>query len=81
MSNVKYILAYLNQYSTGVSMGKQYLHSTIGKKNIVLILYIYGARAIFLLLYDHQDTASRLQEMEIDGSGPRYNHGNIIGYM
>ena len=31
------------------SMGQQYLYSTKWEKNIVPIIYIYGARAIFLL--------------------------------
>ena len=39
-------------------MGQQYPYSTRWKKNIVAILHIYGARAIFLVFFDHQETES-----------------------
>ena len=38
--------------------------------NIVVILHINGARAIFLLFFDHQDTESESREMEICVAGP-----------
>ena len=40
------------------STGQRYIYSTRWVKNIVAILHIYGARAIFLLLCNHQDNAS-----------------------
>ena len=39
-------------------MGQWYTYSTKWEKYIVEILHIYGARAIFLLFYDDQDTES-----------------------
>ena len=33
-----------------------YFHSTKWEKYIVVILHIYGDRAIFLIFYDDQDT-------------------------
>ena len=40
------------------SMGQQCTHFTRWEKNIVEILHIYGAIAIFLLFCIHQDTES-----------------------
>ena len=37
-------------------MSQLYKYSTRWEKNIVAVIYIYGARAIFLLFYDKQDT-------------------------
>ena len=34
------------------------------------VIHIYGARAMFLLFCDHQDTESKSQEMEIGASQP-----------
>ena len=34
-------------------------------KNTVVIIHIYGARAIYLLLYDHHENESDLSETEI----------------
>ena len=39
-------------------------------ENIVAIIHIYGARAIFLLFCDHEDTESEPSEMAIDVAGP-----------
>ena len=39
-------------------MGQRYSYSTEWEKNTVAIIHIYGARSIFLLFYDDQDTAS-----------------------
>ena len=36
--------------------GQQYPHSKKLEKDTVAILHIYGARSIFLLFYDDQDT-------------------------
>ena len=44
-------------------MEQKDLHSTIGDKNIVVTLNVYGARAIFLLFCDHQDTEYELCEI------------------
>ena len=40
------------------SMGKHYPYYKGWEKNIVEIIHIYGAKSIFLLFYDHQDTES-----------------------
>ena len=40
------------------SMGQWYSYSTKQEKNIVAILHTYGARSIFTLFYDDQDTES-----------------------
>ena len=39
-------------------MGQWYPYSTKWEKSVVTIIHIYGAIAIFLLLYDDQDTVS-----------------------
>ena len=41
-----------------VSMGQMYPYSTRQREIFVLILHIYGARDIFLLFCDYQDTES-----------------------
>ena len=51
-------------------MWQLYPYSTISVDNIVVILHINGARAIFLLFFDHQDTESESREMEICVAGP-----------
>ena len=43
-------------------MGQLYPHPTKWEEHILAILHIYGARAIFLLLYENQDTESESQE-------------------
>ena len=58
-------------------MGQRYPYSTIREQNIVAILRIYGARSIILLFWDHQDTESELQEIEIGVTGPIFIHKNI----
>ena len=45
-------------------MGLLYQYSTILLGNIVVDIHIYGALAIILLFYDHQDTESESYEME-----------------
>ena len=53
MSNVIYILAYVNQYSPRKimkgSMGQQYPYSTSWGGNIVVIPHIFGAKVVLLL--------------------------------
>ena len=44
------------QKNVKVPIGKRYPYSTSGEKNIVVVLHIYGARSIFLLFFDHQET-------------------------
>ena len=39
-----------------VSMGQRYTYPTRWEKNVVTILHIYGARAVFLLFCYPQDT-------------------------
>ena len=58
-------------------MGQQYPYSTIWEKNIVGIVRIYGARAIFLLFCDSQDTESESRNIEIGVSGPILAQKNI----
>ena len=45
-------------------MGQKYIFSSRWEKNIVAILHFYGDRAIFLLLWDNQDTEPDLYEIE-----------------
>ena len=40
------------------SMGQRYQFSTRWEQNIVATIHIYRAKAIFLLIYDNQDTES-----------------------
>ena len=46
------------------------------RKKIVAIIHIYGARFIFLLFCDHQDTESDYWEMEISVYGKIFTHKN-----
>ena len=41
------------------------------------ILHIHGARAIFLLFCDHQDTESESCEIDMSISQPIFTHKNI----
>ena len=50
-------------------MAYQYTYYTRWEKNVVVILRIYGARAISLLFCNHQDTEPESQEMEIGAAG------------
>ena len=45
-------------------MGQKYIFSSRWEKNIVAILHFYGDRAIFLLLWDNQDTEPDLYEIK-----------------
>ena len=49
-------LTIFNQKYIKGSIGKRYPNPGKAEENIVVILHIYGARAIFLLYYYHQDT-------------------------
>ena len=55
MSTFQLIFTHKN---TKGSMGQLYTYSTIWEKNVVLILHIHGARDVFLLFCDSQDTKS-----------------------
>ena len=44
-------------------MGQQYQYQTLREKNIVTIIYIYGARAIFVLFNDNQDIKYESQDI------------------
>ena len=46
-------------------MRQRYPYYTIWEKNIVSIIHYYGARAIFLLLNDNQDTESQSQDIKL----------------
>ena len=50
-------------------------------KTFVVKLHIYGAIAIFLLVFNHQDTESESWEMGIGVSGSIFTHKNIKGFM
>ena len=67
LPSVKYEWALLNYYShikyTIESMGQWYPYSKKLEENIVIILHIYGAIAIFLLFYDDKDTLSTEYEI------------------
>ena len=58
-------------------MRQQSQYSTGLEQHIVVIFHISGARAIFLLFCDHQDTESESCEMEISISEPIFTHKNI----
>ena len=49
-------------------MGHQYPYSTRWVKIIVIDTHTYGARSIFLLFCDNQDTESESQGIEIGAS-------------
>ena len=49
---------------------QQYPYSTRWENFFVVILHIYGDRAIFLIFCDHQDTESGLCEMDMGVAGP-----------
>ena len=57
-------------------MGQQYTYSTRWKQNIVVVIHIYGVRAIFLLYYNHQDTESESQGIKISIAGPIFTQKN-----
>ena len=61
------------------SMGQRYPYSTRWEQNMVASNHIYGARAIFLLFCDNQDTEYEPQEIEIGVTGPISTHKNIKG--
>ena len=46
-------------------MGQQYPYPTRWVKNVLVVIHIYGARAILLLFCNHQDTESESQAMDI----------------
>ena len=63
-------------------MGQWYKYSTIWEQNIVVVLHIYGDRAIFLLFCDYQDTKSEWHKIEMSISQPIFTHlKHIKGYM
>ena len=66
-----------NQTHTKGSMVQQYTYSTVWEQNIVGIMFIYGARAIFLLFCYHKDIESESSEIEMSISQPIFNHENI----
>ena len=47
----------------------------------MVIIHIYGARAIFLLFFDNQDTRSESPDVENGVSGWIFTHKNIKGSM
>ena len=59
-------------------MGKLYPYSTGWKKNIVVVLHIYGARPMSLIFFYHQDTESESCEMEIGVAGFQRLYGTMI---
>ena len=61
MSNNKWILVYLDQYRTEIntlSLWENDINPLQHGFKIMAILHISGARAIFLLYFDHQYTES-----------------------
>ena len=57
-------------------MVEKYLQSTTYEKNVVII-HIYGARAISVLFCYHQDSACDIYETYISISKPIFNHKEI----
>ena len=51
-------------------MGQQYPYYTIWENNIVVIIHIDGTRVMFLLFFIHQNTESKLWEVEIGSARP-----------
>ena len=82
LSNEKQKLVYLYQYppirNIKGYMGQKYLYSTIREKNIVVLIHIYGARSIFLLFCDHQDTESESRKTETSISQTTPTHKMIL---
>ena len=62
-------------------MVQRYTYYKKWEQNIVSIIHIYGARAIFLLFCDHQDTESESREVEMRISQPIFTHKNISKYL
>ena len=58
-------------------MGQKYAYHTRWEKNIVVVLHNFGARAIFLLFCDHQDTDSESCEIKMSISEPIFTHKKI----
>ena len=57
-------------------MGQRYTYSKKREKHIVVILHIYGTRAIFLLFRGHQDTEYKWYEIEMSISKPIFTQKN-----
>ena len=55
-------------------MGQQYLYHKIWVTNIVIIILIYVALAMFLLFCDHQNTESESLDIEIGVATPIFTH-------
>ena len=55
-------------------MGQWYSKSTNREKDTVAIIHIYGARGIFLLFNDDQDTLSTYCEIEMSISQLIFTH-------
>ena len=55
-------------------MGQQYLYHKISVTNIVIIILIYVALAMFLLFCDHQNTESESIDIEIGVATPIFTH-------
>ena len=55
-------------------MGQQYTYLTRWEENMLVVLHMYGTRAIFLIFCDHQDTEYESCEIEISISHPILNH-------
>ena len=53
------------------------IHTIIVRENIVVIIHIYGDKAIFLLFYDDQDTDSQYLERHKSVSQLIWTHINI----
>ena len=70
-----------NQKNIKATMGQQYSDPTRQDTYIVANIHIYGARANFLLLYDHQDTESDQREKELGVAVSIFTNKNIKGSM
>ena len=67
--------------NTKVCFVQQYPYPTRWEKNILAIIYSYGARAIFPLFYNNQDTEYETYEIEVSVAGPIFTPKNIKGSM
>ena len=69
------------QKNIGGFMGQRYPYPTRWEKIILVIIHIYGALAIFILLYDNKDNESESGYLEIGVSVPISTHKNTKDSM
>ena len=63
--------------TTKVSIRQWYIHSTKCEKILQQLSHFFGARAMFLLFCDHQDTEYAKRKIYFGISQPIFTHKNI----